>query len=147
MSTTRTEVTPALYPFLRYRDAVAAIEWLVEAFGFQKGMIVPGREGGIAHAELSLGRGVIMLGDACDDVLGMKTPRELGAVNQGIYVCVPDPDAHYARALSAGAEIVIPLRDMDYGSREYAARDPEGNLWSFGSYAPGGSAPDGEGDA
>jgi uncharacterized glyoxalase superfamily protein PhnB len=142
MSTTRTQVTPALYPFLRYRDAAAAIEWLVEAFGFRKGMIAPGRDGGIAHAELYLGQGVLMLGDACDDALGMKTPRELGAVNQGIYVSVPDPDAHYARARSAGAEIVIALHDTDYGSREYAARDLEGNLWSFGSYAPGVTAPD-----
>lgn len=136
MSTIQREIIPAVFPFIRYRNATAAVEWLVEAFGFQKVMVTPGPDGGIAHAELSIGRGVIMLGDARDDELRMKTPGELGAVNQGIYVSVPDPDAHYERARRAGAEIVLTIRDTDYGSREYVARDLEGNLWSFGSYAP-----------
>jgi uncharacterized glyoxalase superfamily protein PhnB len=67
----------------------------------------------------------------------LKTPRELGAVNQGVYVIVDDDiDAHYEHATSAGAEIVRPLQDTSYGSRDYLARDPEGNLWSFGTYRP-----------
>lgn len=136
MPTDRSEIIPAIFPFLRYRDAHAAIEWLVEAFGFREGMITPSPDGGVAHAELSIGQGVIMLGDASDDVLRLKTPAELGAVNQGIYVSVPDPDAHYERARRAGAEIVMEIYDTGYGSREYAARDPEGNLWCFGSYVP-----------
>jgi uncharacterized glyoxalase superfamily protein PhnB len=147
MSTIRSEVIPAVFPFLRYRDANAAIEWLVEAFGFRKGMVTPGRDGGVAHAELGVGQGVIMLGDACDDILRMKTPGELGAVNQGVYVSVPDPDAHYERARRAGAEIVVELYDTSYGSREYAARDPEGNLWCFGSYVPAVAEPEGAGAA
>jgi uncharacterized glyoxalase superfamily protein PhnB len=53
-----------------------------------------------------------------------------------VYLVVSDPDAHHQRATAAGAEIVIPLRDEDYGSRGYTARDPEGNLWSFGTYQP-----------
>lgn len=95
-----------------------------------------GPDGTIAHAELRLGSDVFMLGTAADDFLGMKTPRQLGAVNQGLYVVVADPDAHYARAKAAGAEIIMEPRDMEYGSREYGARDLEGNLWSFGTYRP-----------
>jgi uncharacterized glyoxalase superfamily protein PhnB len=53
-----------------------------------------------------------------------------------VYVVVEDADAHHARAVAAGAEIVLPLRDQDYGSRDYSARDPEGNIWSFGTYRP-----------
>ncbi len=78
-----------------------------------------------------------MLGTAKDDILGMKTARDLGAVNQGIYVHVADVDAHHDRAKNGGAEIVFGLTDMEYGSREYSARDLEGNLWSFGTYLPG----------
>jgi uncharacterized glyoxalase superfamily protein PhnB len=66
----------------------------------------------------------------------MKTPRELAGVNQGVYVIVDDIDEHYERARNAGAEIVRPLADTDYGSREYMARDPEGNIWSVGTYRP-----------
>jgi uncharacterized glyoxalase superfamily protein PhnB len=77
-----------------------------------------------------------MLGSARDDDLGMKSPRELPGVNQGVYVYVKDVDAHFARAKAAGAEIVRTLADTDHGSREYCARDLEGHLWSFGTYLP-----------
>jgi uncharacterized glyoxalase superfamily protein PhnB len=71
-----------------------------------------------------------------DDELGMKSARDLGAVNQGIYVVLDEVDRHYARARAAGAEIVRVLQDEDYGGRDYCARDLEGNLWSFGTYRP-----------
>ena len=125
-----------IFPFLRYSDAAAAIAWLVEAFGCERHAVHEAPAGTIAHAELRLGTDIFMLGTAADDFLGMKTPRQLGAVNQGIYVVVEDPDAHYARAKAAGAEIIMEPRDMEYGSREYGARDLEGNLWSFGTYRP-----------
>ena len=66
----------------------------------------------------------------------MRTPGELGGVNQGVYVIVDDIEAQYERARGANAEIVRPLADTDYGSREFMARDPEGNIWSFGTYRP-----------
>jgi len=125
-----------IFPFLRYSDAAAAIAWLVEAFGCERHAVHEAPDGTIAHAELRLGGDIFMLGTAADDFLGMKTPRQLGAVNQGLYVVVEDPDAHYARAKAAGAEIIMEPRDMEYGSREYGARDLEGNLWSFGTYRP-----------
>jgi uncharacterized glyoxalase superfamily protein PhnB len=129
---------PNLFPALRYQDAPAAIEWLVQAFGFEKKAVYPGPEGSntIAHAELRLGSGLIMLGSAKDDHLNMKSPRELGAITQGIYIVVDDVDARFERAKAAGAEVVIPPQDLDYGSREFAVRDPEGHLWSFGTYSP-----------
>jgi uncharacterized glyoxalase superfamily protein PhnB len=123
--------------FLTYDDAPAALDWLEKAFGFERSSVHEGPDGTIAHAELTYGDGMIMLGNAGDNGLGMKTPRELGAVTQGVYVIVDEGiDRHYERACSAGAEIVRALHDTDYGSRDYMARDPEGNLWSFGTYRP-----------
>jgi uncharacterized glyoxalase superfamily protein PhnB len=125
-----------LFPFLRYRDAPAAIDWLVKAFGFEEQMVVPGEHGTVAHAQLSFGPGMIILGTARDDELRMQSPRDLGAVNQGIYVYIEAVDAHCERARSAGADIIRCPENTDYGSREYTARDLEGHLWSFGTYRP-----------
>ncbi len=123
-------------PFMRYEDAPRAIEWLERAFGFQSQLRVPGPGGTIAHAELRLGTGVIMLGSLKDDDLGLTSPRALTRVTQGIYVALEDVDAHYQQARAAGAEIVREPADTEYGSREYLARDLEGHLWSFGTYRP-----------
>lgn len=125
-----------VFPFLRYRDAHAAVRWLCDAFAFEAKSVFPGPDGTVAHAELGTGGGVVMLGSAKEDALGLRTPRELGAVTGGVYVVVEDVDAHHRRAAAAGAEMVLGLREMDYGSREYTCRDPEGNLWSFGTYRP-----------
>ncbi len=128
---------PIIYPCLSYRDPVAAMDWLTKAFGLVKRAAYPDPDGGIAHAEMSLGAGVIMLGSPRPDK-GWVSAKDLPAVNQTLYVVVDDPDAHFARAKAAGAEIVIELKDEDYGSRGYTARDLEGNYWSFGTYVPGG---------
>lgn len=125
----------AFYPFLRYADARAAVDWLCDAFGFARQAVFDAPDGGVAHAELRLGTGVVMLGPRKDDDLRLRTPGELdGWVTGGVYASVADVDAHHARAVAAGARIVLPLREMGYGSREYTCRDPEGNLWSFGTY-------------
>jgi uncharacterized glyoxalase superfamily protein PhnB len=126
-----------IVPCLRYRDAPAAIEWLEKAFGFEKHFIVPNPEGGIAHAELRLGNGFVMLGSARNDEFNWQPPQRGGQVTQSVYVVVEDVDAHRDRARAAGVEIVRDLQDTDYGSREYSARDLEGHLWHFGTYRPG----------
>ena len=131
------QTTVTMFPFLRYQDAPVAIAWLVQAFGLEERAVYANPDKTIAHAELGSGASVVMLGSARDDALGLKTARQLGAVTQGIYMYVPDVDAHYARAKAAGAGIVYEPRDTDYGSREYGALDLEGNLWSFGTYRPG----------
>lgn len=128
-----------IMPTMRYKDAGAAIDWLCDAFGFEKHMVVPGDDGAIMHAQLTLGDGMIMLGSARDDEFGrlQRCPADVGGVGtQSAYVVVPDTDAHYKRAIEAGAEIVYDIRTEDYGARGYSCRDPEGHLWNFGDYDP-----------
>jgi uncharacterized glyoxalase superfamily protein PhnB len=125
-----------IFPGMRYLDAAAAIDWLEKAFGFKRQMVVPGSEGTVAHAQLVFNGGMIMLGSYRADAFRYKTPRDAGGVTQAAYLYVPDIDAHFARAKDAGAEIVFALKDTDYGSREYSARDFEGHLWHFGTYLP-----------
>jgi uncharacterized glyoxalase superfamily protein PhnB len=121
-----------VFPTLRYRDAPAALRWLEEAFGFKPTMVVDGPGGTIAHAQVSCGSGLVMLGSEPTD-----DGRFGHHAGQGwTYVVVDEIDAHHDRAAAAGAEIVMELTDTDYGSRDYSARDPEGNLWSFGTYDP-----------
>ena len=131
--------TATVVPTLRYRDAHAAIDWLERAFGFHRHFVVEDGDGGVAHAQLTFGHGMIMLSSARDDEFGkMQRPPEStdAPVSQSPYVIVTDVDAHHARALAAGAVIVMAPEDKDYGGRGYGCRDPEGNLWSFGSYDP-----------
>jgi uncharacterized glyoxalase superfamily protein PhnB len=115
--------TPNIYPFMRFADADAALEWLAQAFGFEERAVYRSDDGIVHHAEISLGPGIIMLGQG--------DPAE-----HGVYVAVEDADAHFGRAKTAGAEIVREIEDTDYDSREYTARDPEGHVWSFGTYRP-----------
>ena len=126
-----------IIPALRYRNGAAAIDWLCAAFGFERKMVVPADGGRVAHAELTLGNGMIMLGDVETEYGRLVAAPEKGRpVTQGIYVVVDDVDAHYARAKAAGAEIVIDIKTQDYGGRDYTARDLEGHVWTFGSYDP-----------
>jgi len=128
-----------IIPTLRYHDAPAAIEFLCRAFGFEKHLVVPGEDGTVAHAQLTLGDGMIMLSSARDDAFGrlQKPPRDVGgAGTQSPYIIVPDADLHHARATAAGARVVMPLKDEDYGGRGYSCLDPEGHLWNFGTYDP-----------
>ena len=131
-----TSPTPNIFPFLRCRDAQAQIDWLCKAFGFDIQTSVPGQGGAIAHCELRLGAGIVMLGSERDDDFRMSSPLDLGGINQGVYISLREVDDHCARARAAGAEIVRGPFDTDYGSRDYIARDPEGNLWAFGTYNP-----------
>ena len=135
------DTTATIIPGLRYQDAPKAIDWLCRAFGFEKHLVVPGEGDTIAHAQLTFGNGMIMLGSAgthgggFDEI--MKTPAEVGGFEtQSAYVIVEDCDAHYERARSAGAEIVMELENKDYGGRGYSCRDLEGHVWSFGDYDP-----------
>lgn len=139
MSDNAKQARATVIPTLRYKDAAAAIEWLCNAFGFEKHRVVSGENGEIAHAELVSGNGMIMLGSARDDAFGklQQPPSRVGeTVSQSPYIIVNNVDQHYARAIAAGAEIVIEIKDEDYGGRDYSCRDPEGYLWNFGTYDP-----------
>jgi uncharacterized glyoxalase superfamily protein PhnB len=124
------------YPFMSYKDATAAIDWLCAAFGFEKKAVHENDDGSVAHAELSTGDGLIMLGTEKEGHLKLRSPQGLGYVTQGVYIALSEVDEHFARAKAAGAEIVMEPTNQDYGSRDYLARDPEGHLWSFGTYKP-----------
>lgn len=121
---------PTIVPTIRYADARAAIGFLTKAFGFSAGQITEGEDGAVVHVELTYADGVVMLGSKS----GGDSPFDTGRVCT--YLVTEAPDALHDRALAAGAEIVMQLTDQDYGSREFAARDPEGNVWCFGTYRP-----------
>lgn len=128
-----------LVPLIRYRDVAAAIDWLADAFGFEKRSVITDPDGTVAYAELSYGRGIVMLGPVGDSALDnlMKQPDELGGIGtQSVYVAVDDVEAHFKRARDFGAGIVLEFGSDETGDRAYAARDPEGHVWNFGAYSP-----------
>ena len=127
-----------IYPSVRYNDARAAIEWLKSALGFEEKEVCAGDGDTIAHAELKLAGSLIMLGSVKNDPYG-TSPENLGGVTGGVYIALDsdtDVDTAYARAKAAGAQIIRELEDTDYGSHEFGVRDPEGHIWSFGTYRP-----------
>lgn len=122
---------PQVWPTLRARDARGLIRFLVDAFGFQE-TVVYGDGDRVDHAQLDWPEGGgVMLGSARENP---DDPWPVQPGSTGCYVVTSDPDALHDRAVAAGAEITMPLHDTDYGSRDFAARDPEGNRWSFGTY-------------
>lgn len=137
--TQKTNTTSTIIPTMRYRDALAMIDWLCDAFGFEK-HAVHADDTTVHHAQLTFGNGMIMLGSAINESDWGKhivQPDEIGMrETQSVCVTVADIDAHYARAKATGARIVIDIADQGYGGRGYACSDPEGHLWWFGSYDP-----------
>ena len=133
-------MSSTVIPALRYRDAPAAIEWLCKAFGFAKQAVYANPDGTIAHAQLTLGGGMVMLGSVSNnsphnDLL--RQPDEIGGVEtQTPCLVVGDCDAVYATAKAAGAEMVMDIADMGYGGRAFTCRDPEKHIWNVGSYNP-----------
>ncbi|MBA3520641.1 MAG: VOC family protein [Rhizobiales bacterium] len=132
---------PRIFPTFRYRDAARMIDWLVEAFGFAVHTRYPNNDGSVVHAQLFLGSSMIMLGSVRGDGYGAMVgePGENGG--KSVYVAVEDTDAAYEKAKAAGATILEAPVNRDYGSRDFICRDPEGNVWSFGTYWPKAGEP------
>lgn len=130
----------SIMPSFRYRDAPAAISWLVRMFGFTERAVYPGPENTIAHAELALGDGMVMLGSATNrnpHADYMALPAEInGRITSPTYLVVADCEPVYARVQQAGVDIVSEMRTMDYGGKAFTVRDPEGYMWSVGEYDP-----------
>ena len=127
---------PRLYPTLRFKDFEAMIRWLKDVVGFTERVVYRSDDGAVQHAELAYGSSILMLGQSRDDEYGRLVGELGGRRTDSLYVAVTDPDALHTRAKAAGAKIEMELHNTDYGSREFACRDPEGNLWSFGTYWP-----------
>ena len=122
----------SIYPVLKFSDAHAAIDFLERAFGFERHQVHEGDDGKVVHAELSFRGEAVMLSEA-----GAGDPvYDQGLGRTTIFVVVDEVDSLHERAKGAGAEIVLEPTDQDYGSRDFSVRDPEGNIWSFGTYQP-----------
>ena len=122
-----TDAQTGVSPYLYYVDGIAAMEFLANTFGFREHTRMVEDDGTLRHGEMRLGDAAVMLG--CPP--NIRTPKEIGQVTVGVYVRVPDVDAHYARAVAAGAEVDGPPQDQPYRERLYAAVDPEGHQWWF----------------
>lgn len=124
-----------VWPILTFRDPAAMADFLVEAFGFERGVAIPSERDPdvILHAELwwPLGGG-LMYGTAGKDDTpwGTRTPG-----NDAVYLVTDDPDGLYQRCQTAGAKVIVEIEDTDFGSRAFSVLDPEGNRWSFGTYS------------
>lgn len=130
-----------LIPSVRYRDAHAAIAWLERALGFVRQAVYDGPEGSVAHAQLTFGgTGMLMLGSATNagpQGESFALPEEIGRkVSAVMYLVVKDCAEAWERAKAEGAEVVMELKEMDYGGRAFTVRDPEGYMWSVGEYDP-----------
>ncbi|MFZ1102486.1 MAG: VOC family protein, partial [Hyphomicrobiaceae bacterium] len=139
MPTTSGPATAIPATAMRYRDVAAASDWLCSAFGFEKQTVLADDNGAPLYIQLTFGRAMLMLAPVRPSPIDsyMKQPDEIGgAETQSGYYVVPDADAHYARAKAAGAAIVLEIEDDDFGGRTYTCRDPEGHIWTFGTYDP-----------
>jgi uncharacterized glyoxalase superfamily protein PhnB len=127
----------SIYVCLRYRDCPAAIDFLCNAFGFER-VVVYEDDGVVHHAELRLGDSIVMVGSERED-------DEVHGRRAGLgwsYIGIPGTDELFERAKAAGADVIREPFDTDYGSRDFMVRDPEGNTWMLGTYDPatGGAA-------
>ena len=126
--------TNGAIPVVPMTDPRKGIAWLEHAFDAKATLLVPEDPSQpLVHSEVKIGTGMVMIDDA---ERSPESPFALpGPVN--VYVVVDDPDALHRRAVAAAAAIVMDLSEKDYGSRDFAARDPHGNVWCFGTYRPG----------
>jgi uncharacterized glyoxalase superfamily protein PhnB len=139
METVMTEA-PRIYPTFRFKDAGRMIDWLERAFGFTThAKYMTGDK--VMHAEIAYGASMIMCGDEKDDGFGRMIGGADAQGGKSVYIAVDDVDALFARASAAGAVIEEGLVERDYGSREFICRDPEGNVWCFGTYWPKAGEP------
>jgi len=127
-------------PAMSYKDANAAVDFLINAFGFQEHSVYRDENHFVQHAELSLGHAMVMIGpQRSESEFGKMTgtPADANGLNtQTTYIIIDEVDDHYKNAKANGAEIVRDIKDEDYGGRGYSCKDPEGYIWSFGSYNP-----------
>lgn len=131
-----------IIPSVRYHDAQAAIDWLVRVFGFEKQAVYEGPHHTIAHAQLTYGGGMLMLGSASNAGPSMRHWIDLSETGRretvGLCLIVSDEEcaAIYQRVKREGVEILQPMSSPDYGGKSFGCRDLEGHQWWVGSYNP-----------
>jgi uncharacterized glyoxalase superfamily protein PhnB len=118
-------------PVVHYRDLEAGARFLVEAFGFEQHEAYKSDDGTIQYVELSLEGAPLGLGPHTEGSMFDTGPAV-------VYIARDEVDQMHDRAAAAGAEILMTPTDQDYGSRDFVAKDPEGNVWCFGTFHPGG---------
>ena len=120
-------------PYLICEGAAEAIAFYERAFGAEELARLPGPGGTIVHACLRINGATVMLSDAFPDY-GMVGPKALGGSPVTVHLMVPDVDAAFARAVEAGATVMMPVADQFWGDRYGALRDPFGHNWSLGTH-------------
>jgi uncharacterized glyoxalase superfamily protein PhnB len=133
---TATTSTPTFYPGLQYGDAEAGMKWLEDVLGCERREDHRDDDGNVVHAELDFRGAVVMLSSAG---VGREPFRSLPAGGRLVYCALDEVDSLYRRARTAGADVAVEIMNTDYGSRDFTLRDPEGNLWAFGTYRPSGA--------
>jgi uncharacterized glyoxalase superfamily protein PhnB len=127
-------------PTMVYKDANAGLDFLTKALGFTEHFVYRDDKNNLQHAELTLGNAMIMISPHnTESVFGklIGPPAAANGLNtQTAYFIIEEIDAHYKNAKANGAKIIIDIKDEDYGGRGYSCKDPEGYIWSFGSYNP-----------
>lgn len=140
MSAMNTTEAPRVFPTLRCQNPEQVIRWLCDVLGFTERVVY--RDGDqVMHAELAFGSSIVMLGAHRDDAYGRMVGAPEGRRTDSLYVAVDDADRLFARVNASGVVIESEPYDTDYGSRDFACRDPDGNLWSFGTYWPKAGEP------
>jgi len=124
---------PRITPHLFYDDVAAAIDWLVNAFGFEVRLRMTDKDGAVVHGDLEVADSLVMVGLTSESPL-RESPKSLGKISQRLYIFVDDVDAHYERARKAGAQITSELKEQFYGDRVYECVDPEGHRWKFAQH-------------
>lgn len=125
---------PSVWPSVPYRDEPAALRFLTEVFGFTERSVY--RDGDqLVHVELTWpGSDSTVAGGIMFGSIDEADPDRAPYGHTSVHVVTDDPDALHHRAVAAGAVLVRPLEDTVYGSRQFVVRDPEGNIWSFGTW-------------
>jgi uncharacterized glyoxalase superfamily protein PhnB len=140
MTTSAKNSKSTVIPGLRYRNAMEMIEWLCRAFGFEKQAVYAGPDGVVMHSQLTFGNGMMMVASVISGTPVsklLKQPDEIGgAETQSPYLVVSDIDTIYASAKIAGATMVIDLAAKEHGGKSFTCSDPEGHVWSVGTYDP-----------
>jgi uncharacterized glyoxalase superfamily protein PhnB len=140
MTTSAKNCKSTVIPGFRYRNAKTMIDWLCEAFGFERQVVYAGPGDIVMHAQLTFGNGMIMIGSVDNRTPAsklLKQPDEIGgAETQAPYLVVSDIDAIYARAKRAGAKMVMDLEEKEHGGKAFTCADPEGHVWHVGTYDP-----------